>query len=194
MGWRIFDSDAAAWLALSSNADVRAAVAAIAPGVLSAGCVDRVALRRWVAADPRRLRMLERVLHPHVRGAMAMALRSGPRHPRRGVVCEVPLLFELGWDADFPFDLILVVDAATPLRQNRALRRPGVDHAAWRRLDAAQTPTAVKRRLADSVIQSGLGRRALSTALRRVLRRHKSRGRRISAGYRRALGDAMMRS
>lgn len=187
-GWRVFSADTAVRDLLHRSADAISAVRTLAPAVVDGERVDRRALRKWIAADPDRLALLERALHPPLRIAMEDFLSQSRRGA--GSVCEIPLLFEVDWAS--LFDHIIVVDAHRVLRRARALRRPGVDAALWSRLTQAQTPAFLKRRLADRVLWSGLGPRALRQALRRALRSRRRRPR-LSPRYRHALGDDMMR-
>jgi dephospho-CoA kinase len=143
--------------ALGRGGAAVARVEAAFPGVVTNGAVDRKALGARVFGDDAALRRLEAILHPMVRQAQNRFLA---RHAARRVpvvALDVPLLFESGTDARC--DATVVVTAPRFLQAQRVLARPGMTRA---RLDAVlsrQMPDAEKRRRADFVVQSGLGRR-----------------------------------
>ena len=94
------------------------------PGVLDAsGVVDRAALGRRAFAEDGGLTFLEGLLHPRIqrrrRDWVAEQRRRRPPPPL--LVCEVPLLFEVG--AEDAFDAVLVVTAGEAVRRERVERR-----------------------------------------------------------------------
>ncbi|MEM7525224.1 MAG: dephospho-CoA kinase [Pseudomonadota bacterium] len=191
-GYAVFDADAASRASLSPLGDATAALLARRPELANTnGAVDRARLRRWAADDPKNLRLLEDLIHPIVRRAMLRFLDRTVVCAAFGRVCDVPLLYET--DAASLFDVVVVVDAAAPIRRQRALARPGVDAPTLAHLEAAQTPPPLKRRMAAIVIRSGLGRRDLRRQLRAKLRAPRSKPM-MPMRYRRALGDYMIRS
>jgi dephospho-CoA kinase len=75
------------------------------------------------------------------------------------VVSDIPLLFEAADPAEF--DVIVLVDAAEPLRRSRLLASRVLPAAEIDRLMAAQLPSAQKRSRSDYVIENGGDLRAL---------------------------------
>ncbi len=126
---------------------MRDAVAArFGTGVLDAGGeIDRAALGGSVFGDPDGMTFLEELLHPRVgaerRRWVAAARRRRPAPPV--IVCEVPLLFEVG--AEGEFDAVVVVSAPDEIRRARVAAR-GQDFAARA---ARQLPEADKLARAD---------------------------------------------
>lgn len=113
--------------------------------VSSDGSVDRVALGALVFDDAAARGALERLIHPRIQAAreawIAEQRAADPSPPL--LVCEVPLLFEVGL-AD-RFDAVLVVTASDDVRRARVAAR-GQDFA----LRAAQQMAeSEKVRLAD---------------------------------------------
>jgi len=111
--------------ALYERQDVRDAVRdRFGASVIRAdGTVDRPALGRLAFGDPEAIGFLEGLLHPKVREErvrwVAAARRRRPPPPL--IVCEVPLLFEVGAEADF--DGVLVVTASEEVRRARVEAR-----------------------------------------------------------------------
>lgn len=117
-------------------------------GVLGAGGgVDRPALGRAAFVEVGGMAFLEQLLHPRVQerrerwvaGQRALV----PQPPL--LVCEVPLLFEVG--AEGAFDAVLVVTAPEPLRRARVAARGQA--AAFAALSARQLAEADKASRVD---------------------------------------------
>lgn len=186
-GCAVFDADREVARALAPGGVAVAAICALAPAACRDGVVDKRALARMATEDDRIYTALEGILHPIVFAAAARMIQR----THRPLVLDIPLLFETGGDT--PCDAVIVVDAAAPIRRARALRRHGVNARILARIEARQTPAAVKRRLADHVVRSGLDRRALRVQLNRALRSRRFRRARLAPAHRRALGDHAMR-
>jgi dephospho-CoA kinase len=133
------------------------------------GELDRDRLREIVFRDPEARRDLEGILHPAIR-----ALRDEWMEDRRAegaslVASEVPLLYELGMEDEF--DVVVVVEAPEPLREERLVRDRRLDRAAARRLIESQGDPLAKREKADYVLENvgteeGLRRAALALLVR----------------------------
>lgn len=80
------------------------------------GSVDRVRLASAVRRSPEELRWLEVLTHSKV--ADEIQERVGNAPPGSVVVCEVPLLFESGYE--YMFDLIVTVEADSEIRRQRS--------------------------------------------------------------------------
>lgn len=83
----------------------------------SEGHVDRGRLAEAVRGRRRELRWLEELTHPLVVEEMARRMNEAP--DGSVVVCEVPLLFEAGFEA--LFDLIVTVEAGPETRRRRSV-------------------------------------------------------------------------
>lgn len=164
----VFDSDGAVHRLLAAGGAAVSAVAAAFPGSLAAdGGIDRGALGRQVFHNPVALRQLETLLHPRVWQAQRQFLAAVRRRRRPVAVLDIPLLFETGGDTRV--DQVLVVSAPARIQRSRVLARPGMTGARLTAILARQVPDAEKRRRADWVIPSGLGRLFTLRVLRRVL-------------------------
>ena len=167
MGVPVHDADAAVHAILAGD---RAAVDAIGtrfPGTVSGGAVDRQALGAAVFADPAARRDLEAIVHPRVRAATRRFL---DKHARLGtplVVLDIPLLYETG--ADARVDAVIVVSAPPRIQRQRVMRRPGMTPERFAGILASQIPDAEKRRRADFVVETGLGKGYTFRALKRIV-------------------------
>lgn len=137
------------------------------PEVVRDGCIDRVALGRLVFGNPQALKDLERIVHPLVH---AEEKRFLARHRRQGtpvVALDIPLLFES--HGQRRCDIVVVVSAHRLIQKQRVLARPGMTAERFRQVLAKQMSDAEKRRRADYVVPTGLGRGVTIRALRRIL-------------------------
>lgn len=173
MGIPVHDADAAVHRLLAKGGAAVPAIAAAFPGVVENGAVDRAALGAAVFKDPAALRRLEAIVHPLVRRAEREFLRRARRQGRRLVVLDIPLLFETGGERRC--DAVAVVSAPAFLQAQRVLKRPGMTGERLSAVRASQMADADKRRRADAVIPTGLGRRPTLRALTRLVERYRER-------------------
>lgn len=171
LGWPVHDADSAVHGLMASGGKAVAAIAAAFPGVVEAGVVNRGKLGQQVFADVAALRRLEAILHPLVRAEEMAFLRRHARARTRLVVLDIPLLFETGGDRRC--DAVATVSCPAFLQTQRVLARPGMSHERLSAIRAQQLTDSIKRRKADFIIFSGLGRaltwRRLHRALDQVL-------------------------
>ncbi len=173
LGVPVHDSDAAVHRLLAPKGNAVAAVAAAFPGVRRRDDgVDRAALGARVFADAAALRRLERILHPLVRRSQQRFLARARARRLGLVVLDIPLLFETGGAARC--DKVIVVSAPAFLQRVRVLARPGMTAARLDAILAKQMPDAQKRRRADYVVPSGLGRAVTFRRLARIVRELKA--------------------
>lgn len=166
-GVPVHDADAAVHRLLGPGGGAVASVAAAFPGVASGDAVDRDELARRVFGDAVALRRLEALLHPAVwRDQRAFLWRLAGRGCRLAVL-DVPLLFETG--ADIDCDAVAVVSAPRFVQEARVLSRPGMTRERLAAIRDQQMPDAEKRRRADFLIPSGLGRRETLRAVGSII-------------------------
>jgi dephospho-CoA kinase len=82
---------------------------------------------------------------------------------------DVPLLFESGRDKRY--DVTMVVTAPAFVQRARVMARPGMTPARFAAILARQMPDGEKRKRADFIVPSGLGRAVTWRSLRDVLRK-----------------------
>lgn len=165
----VHDADATVHALLARGGAAVEQVAREFPGVLRDGAIDRAALGRLVFADRDALRRLERILHPLVRHDERRFLRAQRLRRTPLVALDIPLLFETGGQRRV--DAVLTMTVPAFIQNQRVLRRAGMTPARFKAILARQVPDARRRRDADFVVSSGLGRGFTFRQLRRVVRR-----------------------
>jgi len=139
------------------------------PGVVVDGAVDRAALGRIVFGDPDALARLEAIVHPMVRAATRRFLAAQARQRRDIVVLDIPLLYESS--SQNRCDGVIVVSAPAFLQAQRVLRRPGMTDRKFAAILARQLPDRLKRRRADWIVTSSLGKGVTYRQLRAIIRK-----------------------
>ncbi len=168
LGLPVHDADAAVHALLAKGGKAVAAVEAAFPGVVKDGAVDRKALGARVFGKPTELKKLEAILHPLVRRAEGSFLQHCRQARHDVVVLDIPLLFETGGEKRC--DGVVVVTAPQFLQSQRVMKRPGMTEVRFRQILGSQMPDREKRRRADWVVDTGLGRRPTLAALARIVR------------------------
>ncbi len=168
LGIPVYDADAEVHDLMTACGAAVAPIANAFPSAIKDDGVDRGALGAIVYGDNDALRRLEAIVHPLVRRREDSFLRRHARRRSPIVVLDIPLLFETGGDRRV--DATIVVTAPDFLQAQRVLRRSGMTAARLAMIRAQQMPDAEKRRRADFVIQTGLGKdealRELNAAVR----------------------------
>ncbi|GGL42170.1 dephospho-CoA kinase [Streptomyces anthocyanicus] len=128
-----------------------AVVAAFGEDVLAEdGSLDRPKLGSIVFADPEKLAVLNRIVHPLVR-ERSTALEEAAAEDAV-VVHDVPLLTENGLAP--LYDLVVVVDAAPATQLDRLMRLRGMTEQDARARMAAQATREQRREIADVVVDN----------------------------------------
>jgi dephospho-CoA kinase len=165
----LFDADAEVHRLLAPGGAAVRRVEAVFPGVRDAtGGIDRRQLGQRVFGNPPALRRLEGILHPLVRAAERRFVARGRVHGEPLVVLDIPLLFETGGESRC--DYVLVVSAPAWLQRQRVIRRPGMTPDRFAAILRAQVPDREKRRRADFVVTSGLGKAVALRQLQAIVR------------------------
>lgn len=164
MGYAHFDADAVVHSLTGPGGKALPAIARFAPQAVSAERgMDRKALGDLAFRDRSILRKLEAVLHPLVYHENRRLLALWQRQRRAKVLLDIPLLLE--GRGEGRCDAIWVVSAPAALQARRALARPGMTREKLNGILARQVPDREKRRRADVVIATGLGRAVTWAAL-----------------------------
>ncbi|MFA7430470.1 MAG: dephospho-CoA kinase [Rhodospirillaceae bacterium] len=166
-GVPVHDADATVHRLFATGGAAVPLIAQAFPGVVVEGRVDRTLLGPRVLGNTEALRRLEAIVHPLVRAEEKAFLDRYRRAGRSVVALDIPLLFETGGEARC--DATLTVSAPAFLQRQRALRRPGMTAEKFAAILARQMPDAQKRRRADYVVPSGLGRAVTWRALAGIL-------------------------
>ncbi|HET6183236.1 MAG TPA: dephospho-CoA kinase [Acetobacteraceae bacterium] len=167
----VFDADAVVHRLQGPGGRALPAIGRAFPGTVTAGVLDRAALRAAVLRDPAALKRLEAILHPMVRQEERTFLARARRAGHSLAVLDIPLLFETGGNRRV--DVVVVVSAPPKVQEHRVRLRRKMTPREVAAVIARQTPDAEKRRRADVVIQTGLSRRHALGALHRFIRRYR---------------------
>jgi dephospho-CoA kinase len=179
LGVPVHDADASVHRLLARGGAAVPLVEAEFPGTAGAQGIDRRELGRRVFGDAAALRRLEAILHPMVRAEERRFLRHMAKRRVPVVVLDIPLLFESG--SKTRCDAVVVVSAPPFLQRARVMGRPGMTEERFASILAKQMPDREKRRCADFVVPTGLGRRVTLHRLAEIVRVLKAR----STHYRR---------
>jgi dephospho-CoA kinase len=165
----LFDADAEVHRLLGPGGAAVGMVEAAFQGVRNAaGGIDRQHLGQLVFRDPPALRRLEAILHPMVRRAERRVVARARARREPLVVLDIPLLFESG--SVERCDLVLVVSAPLRLQRERVMRRAGMSERRFADILRAQMPDREKRRRADFVVATALGRAETFRRLKAIVR------------------------
>jgi len=168
-GIPVFDADAVVHALQAPGGKALRAIGAAFPGTIVNGVLDRSALRDAVIGNPEAFTRLERIIHPLVRTEEKAFLARARRAGARAVVLDIPLLLETGGHSRV--DYIVVVSAPRSVQVQRVRHRRHMDLAQIEAIIARQMPDAKKRRLADTVVRTGLSRHHAQRTIRRLIRK-----------------------
>ncbi len=166
-GFPVWSADKAVHDVLKPGAKGFVAVAAKFPEARRRGRIDRKILGRIVFDDPRKLRQLEKILHPLVRESERAFLQRARLRKTRAVVLEIPLLFETG--AEARCDITLCVTAPLAVQKARVLPRPNMGEKKFLAILARQMPNAEKCKRADYTVPTGTSIVTTREYLRKLL-------------------------
>jgi dephospho-CoA kinase len=157
LGAGLLDADRTGHAVLAEDAEVHRAIRERWGRAVftSDGRVDRAAVARRVFAKTHAgcedREFLEGLLHPRIRARLESQRDRFAAENRPAVVLDAPLLLEAGWQSIC--DLVLFVDAAQPVRLERARQR-GWSEVEFLDREAAQWPIERKRLLADVTLDN----------------------------------------
>lgn len=177
LGCPVHDADAAVHRLYAKGGAAVPHIAALFPQAVRNGAVDRVALSEAVLGKPAALKQLEAAVHPLTRADSQAFLKRCARRRLPLVVMDIPLLYETGGERRV--DAVVVVTAPSFIQRTRVLARPGMSPAKLANILSRQTPDRIKRRRADFVVPTGLGRRLTLTRLARIVALLKPRDSRV---------------
>ncbi len=153
-GAAVIDADVLAREATEAPEVLREITATFGDELVKGEKLDRAKLAEVVFKAPEARAKLNAIIHPWVgreREARVATLVS-QKLPPKIIIHDVPLLFEVGLDAEM--DKTVVVDAPLDVRVARVVQRSGLTAHEVRSRDAAQLPLAEKLVRADFVIDN----------------------------------------
>lgn len=167
LGVPVFEADREVHALLARGGAAVPMVAAEFPGLVTDGVVDRSALGQWVFTDAQALADVEAILHPLVRQSEQRFLRAAALRRVPLVVLDIPLLLETGGERTV--DATLVVSAPAFIQESRVFGRPGMTPERLQAVLGRQMADVEKRRRADFVVPTGLGRRETLRRLKGIV-------------------------
>ena len=123
-----------------------------APAVGADGEMDRKAVGKIVFADSDKRKLLESIVHPRVSAEADRLLAQLEHEGHSMAVVDVPLLFEVGWEAGF--DIVMVVYVPSRVQEERLMARDRVSRDDAKARLKAQKPIEEKKVKADIVIDN----------------------------------------
>jgi dephospho-CoA kinase len=149
LGAAVQNSDSVAHQIIDGAA--KAEIAKSFPAALEGGKINRALLAEQVFADEKKLKLLEKILHPLVRreNEEFIAANKG-----KMIVLEMPLLFETG--AEKICDYSILVHTPPEAQKARALAREGISEERLKKILKRQTaiPLEEKMQKADFMIHN----------------------------------------
>lgn len=118
--------------------------------IQSDGCLDRKRLGKIAFADPDKLRLVEKILHPLIKERLEDVLKSAELRNVDIVIYENSLIVES--DTVKNFDALIVAYVNPDEQISRVMKRNGFSEEEARQRLSAQAPLAQKVVLADYVI------------------------------------------
>jgi len=167
LGVPVHDADASVHHLMASDGAAFEPIISAFPDVLQDGRIDRQILGPIVFADSDALKCLEAILHPLVRDDENRFLRQNRLAQRSLVVLDIPLLFETAGEKRC--DQVAVVSAPKFIQRQRVMARSGMTEAKFSAILAKQMPDREKRRKADFIIPTGLGRAVTFATIRTIV-------------------------
>jgi dephospho-CoA kinase len=167
LGVPVYDADSTVHYLLSKNIAVLKQVSDRFPKSFDGLSIDRQILGAIVFNDPQARKDLETIIHPHVREMSRKFLWNQSRINARLVVLDIPLLYETG--SDSRVNAVVVVTAPKFLQLHRVLLRPGMNIKKLEGILESQMSDYDKRRRADFIVETGIGKAYTYRALSRLV-------------------------
>ncbi|OSQ40390.1 dephospho-CoA kinase [Thalassospira mesophila] len=167
LGVPVYDADANAHDLMAPGGAAFSDIAILFPDVIVDGKIDRQILGGHVFGNADALAQLEGILHPLIRAKRDAFIRNCRRAGYAVVVLDVPLLFETGGDKQCYY--VAVVSAPGFIQRQRVLRRGGMSERKFAGILQKQLPDPQKRRRADFIIPTGLGRAVTFRSIQSII-------------------------
>ena len=164
----IHDADKTVHDLMDVNGAVYHEIAERFPNAVEVNGVNRKKLGQEVFGNPKKLTELENILHPLVREARDNFIRQQNRYKSKLVILDIPLLYETGGEKQC--DKVLVVSAPYFIQRQRVLARQGMTRTKFHDILKRQLPDYEKRKRADFVVPTGLGKAYTYKTLKRLVR------------------------
>ncbi len=132
--------------------------------VLENGNIDKKKLAEKVFSDPAKIKRLNGIIHPPVLQRTSELIKEyQSRNDVKGIVLDMPLLAEVGWDKNC--DFVIFVDADEEIRRKRVRKSGKIDEKSLKNRENLQFLLDKKVSIADYIIENNSG---LSELVRQV--------------------------
>ena len=156
MGYPIFDADDVVRLFTTQKGVALPSIKEAFPDIFHEGQLVRSLLAELVFKNPSAKKRLEMILHPLVAQAREKFFQQHRVKRSPIVFLDIPLLFENKLEKIC--DAVIVMTSPSFLQRIRALQRPGMTRELLENILSTQMPDAEKKKRADRIVQSGLGK------------------------------------
>ena len=167
LGVAVHDSDATVHNLMTPGGAAYSAITQAFPDVCSEAGIDRKLLGDVVFADKMSLVHLEAILHPLVLRDKLSFLKRSAHQRHRMVVLDIPLLYET--KGQNSCDAVIVVTAPEFVQRSRVMSRPGMTSEKFENILAKQVPDVIKRKYAEFVVHTGIGRLESLRTIRHIV-------------------------
>ncbi|MDD9329869.1 MAG: dephospho-CoA kinase, partial [Bartonella sp.] len=123
------------------------------PGVTENGQVNRLKLSEILVNNSKKLKILEKIIHPLVRKKEREFINTARQQKKKLVVLDIPLLFET--KSESLVNNIVVVSSPPEIQKVRAMSRLNMSEKKFSIINAKQLSDKKKRKYADFVINTG---------------------------------------
>ena len=178
LGARIIDADQLARTVVKpGKAAWRDILREFGPQVLASDkTINRQALATIVFHSPKKLKILQKIIHPRVAREQAKQAKIIQQHsPHAVIIYDAALLLEAG--AQKRMDHVIVVTADRTTQITRACRRDGLTKTQALRRIKQQMPLRDKLKYADTVLDGTWPRSRLRRAVRSLYRTYEHQAR-----------------
>jgi len=168
LGAKTCSADAIVHTLMEKGGEAVSEIADFFPSVVKNGAVDRLALGRIVFADAQKRILLEQIIHPMVVASENRFIGRQKLLGAKIVVLDIPLLFETS--AELRCDATVVATAPHWVQRRRVLKRNHMTQEKFKQILASQMSDKEKRRCADYVVQTGLGRAYSMRRIKQIMK------------------------
>lgn len=149
LGADIWDADAAVHRLYAAGGAAVRPISKEFPEVIVDNAVSRDRIKTLIKGNSGALGVIEAIVHPLVREDRSSFIAQSTSDV---VVCDIPLLFETGGDAEM--DAMVVVSAPLSVQRDRVMAREGMTEDLFVTILSKQMPDMEKRARADYVIET----------------------------------------
>ena len=135
------------------------------PEVFDNNAFNKRKLRDIVFSNPKKLKVLENLIHPFLEQRMRKIIRESNNNGL--VFVDIALLFEMEWDKYFDFIILADVDKQT--QKERVMKRDNISAEDFDKIDKIQMPMEDKREKVDFIINTGVSKNKLNKSVLEIV-------------------------